>query len=133
MTAEEKYAYWLELAQYDLESADAMFATGRWFYVVFMCQQAVEKLVKGLYSYYMPDAPPRLHNIRAIAKRLESHLPNVIPEDTLDFFDTLTSYYLNNRYPDYVSKLSLQISQDEAEEILKTTKEVFSWLLTLKP
>ena len=44
MTLEEKYTYWLELADYDLESANAMFKTGRWFYVVFMCQQAIEKL-----------------------------------------------------------------------------------------
>ena len=50
MTAEEKYAYWLELASYDLESAGAMNAAGRWFYVVFMCQQAIEKLCKGLYT-----------------------------------------------------------------------------------
>jgi len=35
MTAEEKYTYLLELARYDLESAEAMFASGRWFYVVF--------------------------------------------------------------------------------------------------
>ena len=42
MTTEEKYTYWLELAQYDLESASAMFTTGRWFYVVFICQQAVK-------------------------------------------------------------------------------------------
>ena len=50
MTAEEKYVYWLELAKYDLESASSMHSTGRWFYVVFMCQQAIEKLCKGLYT-----------------------------------------------------------------------------------
>jgi hypothetical protein len=36
MTLEEKYAYWLEAAQYDLDSADAMYNGGRWFYVVFL-------------------------------------------------------------------------------------------------
>ena len=36
MTNEDKYTYWLELAKYDLDTATAMFSTGRWFYVVFM-------------------------------------------------------------------------------------------------
>jgi len=52
MTKEEKYDYWLELAQYDLDTAAAMFSSGRWFYVIFMCQQAIEKLCKGLYTIY---------------------------------------------------------------------------------
>ena len=74
MTSEEKYAYWLDLAQYGLESADAMFATGRWYYVIFMCQQAIEKLVKGLYILYIDDNVPRIHDISEIFKRFEDKL-----------------------------------------------------------
>jgi HEPN domain-containing protein len=132
MDAQEKFDYWLDSAQYDLKVAGSMFQDGHWLYVVFMCQQAVEKLAKGLYSFYMPDAPPRLHNVKAIVKKFETSLPSQVPEDTFDFFDTLTSYYLNNRYPDYVSKASAQISEKEASDILSETKKVFAWLLTLK-
>jgi HEPN domain-containing protein len=53
MTKEEKYRYWLELAQYDLDTAHAMHTGGRWFYVAFMCQQAIEKITKGLYNFYI--------------------------------------------------------------------------------
>jgi HEPN domain-containing protein len=53
MDAAEKYEYWLEIAQYDLDTAEAMLNSRRWFYVVFMCQQAVEKLVKGLYILFI--------------------------------------------------------------------------------
>ena len=63
----------------------------------------------------------------------EASLPKVIPADTMDFFDDLTAYYLSNRYPDYISKLSVQIDETEAAEILGKAKEVFKWLLTLKP
>lgn len=63
---------------------------------------------------------------------MESFIPITIPSSTLDFFDTLSAYYINNRYPDYLSKLSLQISSTEAFEVMKKTKEVFTWLLTLK-
>ena len=59
MTLDDKYVYWLELAEYDLESANAMFKTGRWFYVVIMCQQAIEKVCKGLYTLFLGDTVPR--------------------------------------------------------------------------
>jgi HEPN domain-containing protein len=48
MNTQEKFDYWLDIAQYDLETEDAIFTAGRWLYVVFMCQQALEKLCKGL-------------------------------------------------------------------------------------
>jgi len=60
-------------------------------------------------------------------------LPIPIPAEKMDFFDELTAYYLNNRYPDYISKLSSQIDETEASDILAKTREVFTWLLTLKP
>jgi len=133
MNAQNKFDYWLDIAQYDLTVAESMLNSKHWLYVVFMCQQSIEKLIKGLYSYYMTDTPPHLHNIKTIATRLEPSLPVSIPSDKMDFFDELTAYYLNNRYPDYISKLSLQISEAEAKEIMEKSKEVFTWLLTLKP
>jgi len=133
MTTQEKYEHWLDIAQYDLETATSMLSGGRWLYVVFMCQQAIEKLAKGLYTLYVDDNFPRIHNIRTIVERFEDKIPVTIPDDKLDFFDTLSAYYLNNRYPDFISKLSSQIKEKEAKEILAETKEVFTWLLTLKP
>ena len=131
MNEQEKYEYWLDIAKYDLDTAEAMLTSKRWLYVVFMCQQSVEKLVKGLYTLYIDDNIPRTHNIKPILERFEDKLPHTIPEEANDFFDTLSSYYLNNRYPDYMKKLSDLINEPEAKETLARTKEVFKWLLTL--
>jgi HEPN domain-containing protein len=133
MTTQEKYEHWLDMAQYDLETASTMISGGRWLYVVFMCQQAIEKLVKGLYTLYIDDNFPRIHNIKAIFERFEDKLTVKIPENTIGFFDTLSAYYINNRYPDFINKLSFQIKKPEATQTLSRTKDVFSWLLTLKP
>ena len=51
MTKEEKYAHWEALAIYDLETADAMLKSGRYMYVAFTCQQAIEKLSKKVQQY----------------------------------------------------------------------------------
>jgi HEPN domain-containing protein len=35
LNIQEKYDYWLDAANYDLETAEAMYKSGRWLYVAF--------------------------------------------------------------------------------------------------
>jgi HEPN domain-containing protein len=121
------------LARYDLETADAMFTTGRWFYVVFMCQQAIEKLCKGLYTLHLNDNAPKIHNIRQVFLCFEDKLSVTVDEDKYRLFDSLSAYYLMTRYPDFSKQINRQISKNEAEIFLTKPRGVFSWLLTLKP
>ena len=106
---------------------------GRWLYVAFMCQQAIEKLVKGLYILYLDDNIPRTHNIGSIVGNFEKMLPVEIPLETRSLFVKLSTCYLNNRYPEYKDKLGSQIKEPEAKALYSQTQEVFAWLLTLKP
>jgi HEPN domain-containing protein len=133
MSSQEKFEYWLDIAQYDLQTAEAMLVSGRWLYVAFMCQQAVEKLVKGLYILYLDDNVPRIHSIGTIIERFEKKLPVEIPLETTKLFDDLSICYLNDRYPEYRNQLSSKIKESEAKAIYYKTKEAFAWLLTLKP
>ena len=71
LTAEEKFEFWLEKAQYDLDTADAMFRTGRWFYVIFACQQI---------GY---ERPIRQSGIRADIKADKRGVPMVADLETV--------------------------------------------------
>ncbi len=44
-----KAAYWLDAAEYDLQTAKAMLETKRYLYVGFMCHQTIEKALKGVF------------------------------------------------------------------------------------
>jgi HEPN domain-containing protein len=129
----EKYEYWLTHAKYDMETAEAMFKSGRWFYVVFMCQQAIEKLVKGLYTLYVDDNVPRVHNIRSLLECFEDKLKNPVEPDYYQLFDSLTASYLGNRYPDFMDDAINSVNEDTADSIIQKTKKAFIWLETLKP
>jgi HEPN domain-containing protein len=133
MDSQEKFEYWLDVAQYDLESARYNFNTGRWVYVALMCQQAIEKLIKGLYIIYNNDNVPRIHNIGLLIKKFETKLNKEISKELYLFFDELTLYYITRRYPDYKKKISLSVDKNKAQSILTRSEEVFKWLLTLKP
>lgn len=39
--------HWLNLAEYDLETARAMLKAGRYLYVTFMCHLTIEKTLTG--------------------------------------------------------------------------------------
>ena len=133
MTKQEKYEYWLETAEYDLETAGAMLNSGRWLYVVFMCQQAIEKLVKGLYVLYVDDDVPRSHNIRFLVGKFENLLPETLSDEYTELFEDLTAYYISGRYTDYKKKLSEKLNETEAKGYYQKAKGAFAWLLTMKP
>jgi HEPN domain-containing protein len=97
-----------------------------------MCQQAVEKLCKGLYNFYIDDEVPKIHNIGVLFSRIEAKLAITIPAETYSLADSLSAYYLNNRYPDFAGQTGLQVNEKTAKNILQKTKEAYTWLLTLK-
>jgi len=133
MDSSEKFEYWRDIAQYDLKTAQAMYKTGRWLYVVFMCQQAIEKLCKGLYLLFIDDNIPQIHDINSLVTKFADKLQEPIDDEKRLLFARLSAFYLKNRYPEYKERLSMSLDKKEAGNILKKSREVFKWLLTLKP
>ena len=133
LTAEEKYQFWLSYAQIDMDSSKTMLDSARWFYTIFMCQQAIEKLIKGLYVLYIDDDVPRLHDINSILDRFKDKMPHQLPGEYDKLFDTLSQFYLKSRYPDYTSSLSKLTTAESAQSVYKKTKEAYEWFLNMKP
>ncbi|GHU01016.1 hypothetical protein FACS1894147_00060 [Spirochaetia bacterium] len=132
MTTEEKYAIWLQYAQDDLDTADAMYAGGRWFYTAYFCQQALEKHCKGLYNFYIGDDVPHIHNIPRLLTDIEEAVSIPIKEEVFKLADVLSSLYLYNRYPDFKERPTMKVDKTRAAALLAQTKEALKWLLTLK-
>lgn len=132
MNQEEKYNYWLDIAEYDMISAEAMLNTGRYAYVAFMCQQSLEKLAKGLYNYYIDDNVPRVHNISFVIGKVLDVLSIAEDETKLQLFDRLAAYYLQGRYPSFKEKISQLVNEEQAVKLLNESKEAFAWLKSLK-
>lgn len=134
----EKYNHWEDIAQYDMDTADAMFQSGRYLYVVFMCQQSIEKLSKGLFVFYKGSEAPRTHNINFVLQPLFEegeplHSNALSFSDKYEpFFAELLAYYISERYPSYREKLSKAVSREKAKEVLAQSKEAFAWLQSLK-
>ncbi|MDR1109779.1 MAG: HEPN domain-containing protein [Deltaproteobacteria bacterium] len=131
--SQQKFDYWRQSANENLKAADTLLNGGHWLYVLFMCQQAIEKLAKGLYILFIDDNIPRINNIRAIIKKFENKLSSPISIERYSFLNDLSSFYINARYDIYKQNLSNNLNKQNTEIMLSKTKEVFTWLLTLKP
>jgi HEPN domain-containing protein len=131
MNSQKKLQIWLDKAKYDLETAEAMFNAERWLYVSVMCQQTIERLVKGLYTFYIDDNVPRSHNITKIIKQFENQFSSPIFQDRLKFFDQLSIFYLEDRYEVEIENMNELFNKEQARKILLETKEAYKWLLSL--
>jgi HEPN domain-containing protein len=118
---------WRELAMYDLGTAEAMLAAGRYLYVLFCCQQAVEKHLKGMIVERCAMFPPRTHDLTKLA-----HVAKITPDDAQDLsLRTLTKYYVGTRYPEEVRMLADEATRELATRLLTQTKDLLRWLETL--
>jgi HEPN domain-containing protein len=67
----ESVKYWLDIAEYDIETAKAMLNTGRYLYVGFMCHQGIEKALKAVIACDCAEGelPPKIHHLQRLAER----------------------------------------------------------------
>jgi HEPN domain-containing protein len=68
-----------------------------------------------------------------LATRIEDKSDISFGESEIQLFRILSKHYLSDRYPDFLNKSGETVSQEEASNILKRTKVIFTWLMTMKP
>jgi HEPN domain-containing protein len=117
-------ANWLASAQYDLETAEHMFSSGRYIYTVFMCHLAVEKVTKAAVEESTGGEPPRSHDLQYLLE-----LAGLRPDqETEGFIAELTNLSVATRYPVDFERALSDFSMERAEAVLSKTKETFEWI-----
>lgn len=117
---------WIDIAEYDFETAGAMYESSRYLYVAFMCQQAVEKIIKALIVQVEDEYPPRIHKLETLA--LRAQIGDQLTETQKDLLNELSFFYLNNRYPDFKTELNKLINREKSLEMLEKTGEFIKWV-----
>ena len=87
---------WLSLGEYDLATAQAMLQTRRLLYVGFMCQQAIEKILKASFVKHHASTPPYTHNLLRLIAELP--LKTEMDAQMMETLKSLNSYYIESRY-----------------------------------
>lgn len=118
--------YWIEVSEYDIETADAMMQTKRYLYVGFMCHQSIEKILKAFFVHKTDEHAPRTHNLTMLAQK--SGIYDELKEEQLELLDLLEPLNIQARYPTDKERLMRSLSNEKCQEILTKTREMMKWI-----
>ena len=122
----DKVTYWIEMSDYDFDTANAMLTTKRYLYVGFMCHQVIEKILKAYWSNVLEEPPLKIHSLSTLAEK--SGLDKDMSEGQLDFIDELEPLNIEARYPSYKERLLKSLTADRCIELIKQTDELRIWI-----
>jgi HEPN domain-containing protein len=122
--AEKDVKSWIDASRYDLETARALLESRRYLYVLFMCQQALEKLLKAHVTALTGKFPPRIHSLVRIAELADLELSDA--ENGL--LERLSLYYLQSRYPPEVQALTKKVNRRSVVSDLAQTEALWKRL-----
>lgn len=121
-----KAAYWLEMCDYDLGTAQAMFDAGKYLYVGFLCHLIIEKALKAYWSNVLEEPPLKIHGLSKLAEK--TGLAQEMTDNQLAFIDTLEPLNIEARYPSYKDRLIKSLTPEYCQSLMQTTKELFQWI-----
>ncbi|XOF32320.1 MAG: HEPN domain-containing protein [Candidatus Electrothrix sp. YB6] len=122
----DQVQYWVELSEYDIETAQAMLKSKRYLYVGFMAHQSVEKILKACYVKGNGKPAPFSHSLSYLAKKAEIY--DTFSENQKLFIDMLEPMNIECRYPTYKEQLMRSLTEERCKEILENAKELQQWI-----
>ena len=138
MTGYEKYEHWLKLSQYDIETAKIVLDAQRYSYVPVLCQQSVERMLKGMIICHTGKEATKSHNIPFLANKLadndaflNTEAGKRFEEERDDYEENMVDlmFYYMSDYPFSYKKFSERfIEAPVAESIYNNTIKLLVWL-----
>lgn len=122
----DRVKYWIELSNYDFETAKAMLATGRYLYVGFMCHQTIEKILKAYFCSTQTIPAPYTHSLSYLAGK--SGILEKMNDETRGFLDVLEPLNIEARYPSHKENLLKALNNAKCEEIISKTMDLQLWI-----
>lgn len=118
--------YWIDISEYDLETAKAMLQTGRYLYVGFMCHQCIEKALKAVFVLNVGTTPPYSHDLLMLSDK--GGVSRQFSQDQENFVRRIASMNIEGRYPPDKDALLKKLSEKICREMIKNTEDLFLWL-----
>jgi HEPN domain-containing protein len=121
-----KIKYWIDISDYDIETAKAMLKTERMLYVGFMCHQSIEKILKAYWEKTKNDHPPKTHNLTRLS--YDTELESLMGIDQIELLSELEPLQIESRYPSYKDQLLNSLTREYSEDLIKRTGELQQWI-----
>ena len=125
MTQDEKVKHWIDLADSDVSAAETLMKNKHNLHAGFMCQQAVEKIIKGYFIKVRNEVHPHIHDLTKLVKLAELH--DLLNDEQISFIKKLNPLYIEARYSEYKMRIAESLTDDIILKTLTQTKEFVLW------
>ena len=115
---------WIKSSEYDISTAEALYKSKRFVYVIFMCHLAVEKALKAIVTCKTKKVPPKTHDLFYLAKLASLDVPQVYAPILMH----LNEASVPTQYPEDIAKIAKAYNKAAAQRYLEETKELLKWL-----
>ena len=119
--------YWIDGAEDDFETMNAMFESKRYHWSLFIGHLMIEKLLKAYFVKVKSDYPPYIHNLLRLAEKSDLALSDDMKEQLV----TVTAFNINARYDDYKMSFKKQCTPEFTSEWIDKLKGLRLWIKTL--
>lgn len=127
MAREDIVRKWLEQVDEDILAAEALYNSGRWLYIGFMCHQAIEKTIKAYWFATRDDEPMYLHNHFRLLDGCG--LKNELSDQQRRFIEVMSPMYIAARYPEYKNQVARMLNKESSAYMIDETKKLKEWIL----
>jgi HEPN domain-containing protein len=125
MNIKEHIQYWLDSAEHDWETAEHLFAAGKYDWSLFISHLVLEKILKAIFVQDNNNQlPPKTHNLLKLAE----HTQIVLTEEQKMLLDRVTEFNIETRYPQYKDELYKKCTPAFAEAYFQKINEIALWL-----
>ena len=122
MDIQEHIKYWVHSAEHDLETAETLYAAGKYDWCLFITHIVIEKILKAAYVLsHNNDIPPKIHNL----VRLAELSAITFSEEELLLLDQINDFNIETRYPDYKFSFYKTCTKEYATEYFNKSKELY--------
>ncbi|MCH5229095.1 MAG: HEPN domain-containing protein [Muribaculaceae bacterium] len=122
----DRVAYWVDIADYDYDTAKALMESKRYLYVAFMCHQVIEKMLKAYWCKVLEEPPLKIHTLSKLAEK--AGLLEKMSEEQLKFIDSMEPLNIEARYPDYKMSIQQRLTPAVCHHIIEETNNLRQWI-----
>ena len=119
---------WIDLSQEDMKAAYAMYSSDLYVHMGFMCQQSVEKALKGYCEFKDAEVLP-IHNLTKLAQKAD--LYNLLSNDHKSLLTQLQPLYIEARYPVYKERIRQLLTKEYSKNLLQKAEGLVVWITNL--
>lgn len=127
MDKSELVKFWMETSEKDYNTMIHLYESKDYHWSLFMGHLVIEKLIKAVYVKTIDNNVPKIHDLLRLAEKAGIE----ITEEQEDIFDTITTFNISARYPDYKQSFYKKCTYEFTASNIEKIKGLRLWLLTL--